>query len=73
MCGLEGVTENNSRPRQRRRIINRNCEDGYSRLLNDNFSENFVYIESQFQQRFQIRKQLYLQIIDALSNHDPYF
>jgi uncharacterized protein (DUF2236 family) len=39
---------NNTRPRQRRRVINRGREEGHTRLFNDYFSENPIYTDDQF-------------------------
>ncbi|KAH1255779.1 hypothetical protein GmHk_04G011841 [Glycine max] len=40
LCAMQQQGGNNSQHRRPRRIINRNCEDGHLRLLNDYFSEN---------------------------------
>ena len=36
-------------------------------------SENSIYIEAQFWHRFQIRRQLFIWIVNTLINHDEYF
>lgn len=67
---LQQQVENNSWPRQTRRHINCDCECGkHSCLLNEYFSKNFVYTERQFRRRFQMKKQWFLRIVDALNNH----
>ena len=38
---------NNSRGRRPRRVINRNCEDGDLRLMNEYFLKKLVYTETQ--------------------------
>jgi len=39
---------NNSQQRRPRRVINPNHEDGHLRLMNDYFSKNSIYTETQF-------------------------
>ena len=73
LCLLQQQPESNNRPRQTRRNINRNREDEHSRLMNNYFSENSTHMESQFRRRLQMQKQLFLWIVDALSNRYPYF
>jgi hypothetical protein len=64
---------NNTRPRQRRRVINRGREEGHTRLFNDYFSENHIYTDDQFRRRFRMRRHVFLRIVEALGNHDEYF
>jgi hypothetical protein len=64
---------NNTRPRQRRRVINRGREEGHTRLFNDYFSENPIYTDDQFRRRFRMRRHVFLRIVEALGNHDEYF
>jgi len=77
LCHVKQQTKNIIRPIRTRRVINCNRGDKHSCLMNDYFYENYVYIETQFQQRFQMSKQLFLRIVDALvivihiSNWDP--
>ena len=52
LCQLQLQAKSSSRPRRTRRNINRNREDGHSRLMNDYFSENCIHRESQFRWRF---------------------
>ena len=60
----------NHRPRT---YVERNREEGHTRLFNDYFSEHPVYTEAQFRRRFQMRKHVFLRIVEALGNHDDYF
>jgi len=46
---------NNSQQRRPRRVINCNREDGHLQLMNDYFSENLIYIKTQFRCRFRMR------------------
>uniref|UniRef100_A0A0R0J1N9 Uncharacterized protein n=1 Tax=Glycine max TaxID=3847 RepID=A0A0R0J1N9_SOYBN len=66
LCHVKQQTKNIIRPIRTRRVINCNRGDKHSCLMNDYFYENYVYIETQFQQRFQMSKQLFLRIVDAL-------
>ena len=45
---LQREAESSNQPIRKRRNINQNCEDGHSHLMNDYFSENSIYTESQF-------------------------
>ncbi|KAG2208078.1 hypothetical protein INT47_010440 [Mucor saturninus] len=56
-----------------RRVIDRDSESGYQRLLNDYFVENPVYGEKEFRRRFRMRKNVFLRIVDAITEHNPYF
>ena len=61
---------NTTRHSQRRRVVHHNREEGHDRLFNDYFSKNPVYTEIQFQRRFRMWRHAFLQIVDALNNHD---
>jgi len=39
---------NNNQHKNPKRVINHNCEDRHLQLMNDYFSENSIYIETQF-------------------------
>ncbi|XP_074352314.1 uncharacterized protein LOC141691474 [Apium graveolens] len=56
-----------------RRSIFRDREAGHQRLVNDYFSPNPVYHKHIFRQRFRMGRHIFLRIVDALSNFDPYF
>ena len=46
----------------------------YGKLLHqDYFAENPTYSAKHFRRRFRMRRQLFLAIIEAVENHDPYF
>ena len=42
-------------------------------FMNDYFSENSVYTETQFRCRFRMRQQLFIQVVNTLSSHNDYF
>ncbi|XP_074323389.1 uncharacterized protein LOC141660311 [Apium graveolens] len=56
-----------------RKCIYRDCEAGHQRLVNDYFSPNPVYPENIFRRRFRMGRHVFLCIVDAISNFDPYF
>ena len=56
-----------------RKSIFRDRESGHQRLMNDYFSPNPVYPEQIFRRRFRMGRHVFLRIVDALSNSDPYF
>ncbi|CAM8929538.1 unnamed protein product [Rhodiola kirilowii] len=61
-----------SRSKHRKSIF-RDRVAGHQRLLNDYFSPNPVYPEQVFRRRFRMGKHIFLRIVDALTNSDPYF
>ncbi|CAM8934568.1 unnamed protein product [Rhodiola kirilowii] len=56
-----------------RKSISRDRESGHQRLENDYFSPNPVYSEEIFRRRFRMGRHVFLRIVEALSNFDPYF
>ncbi|XP_072087360.1 uncharacterized protein [Arachis hypogaea] len=56
-----------------RRWINRDREAGHDRLFQDYFADDPVYHADIFRRRFRMRRHVFLRIVDALSNVDPYF
>ncbi|XP_074378102.1 uncharacterized protein LOC141719627 [Apium graveolens] len=56
-----------------RKSIFRDRETGHRRFVNDYFSPNPVYPEQFFRRRFRMGRHVFLRIVDALSNFDPYF
>ncbi|XP_019087475.1 PREDICTED: uncharacterized protein LOC104728272 [Camelina sativa] len=60
-------------PIVRRVHINRNREDGHTRLWNDYFSENPPYTQDMFRRRFRMNKQLFIRIVNTIENGVPYF
>ncbi|KAK7243211.1 hypothetical protein RIF29_38001 [Crotalaria pallida] len=57
----------------KRRHIERNREEGHTRLFNDYFSEQPVYTDEQFRRRFRMSKHVFLRNVQALGEHDEYF
>ncbi|KAL6553425.1 hypothetical protein OROGR_007267 [Orobanche gracilis] len=64
---------NNARPGSRKSVVERGREEGHTKLVEDYFSENPVYTDTQFRRRFRMRKHVFLRIVESLGNHDEYF
>jgi len=60
-------------PRARRRYVDRDFAEGYSRLLKDYFGDHPRYTDTQFRQRFRIRRALFDRILKNVVDHDPWF
>ncbi|XP_072064342.1 uncharacterized protein [Arachis hypogaea] len=56
-----------------RRWINRDREAGHDRLFQDYFADEPMYNADIFRRRFRMRRDVFLRIVDALSNVYPYF
>lgn len=56
-----------------RRYVERPREQASQQLMDDYFSLNLVYNETQFRRRFRMRRPLFLKIVEALSGWDEYF
>ncbi|KAL2472100.1 putative harbinger transposase-derived nuclease [Abeliophyllum distichum] len=54
-------------------VINRDRENANTRLFNDYFADNSRYNESMFRRRFQMSRNLFLRIVQAVEGHDKYF
>ncbi|XP_057526363.1 uncharacterized protein LOC130805598 [Amaranthus tricolor] len=53
--------------------IQRDHSKGHSQLFNDYFAENPTYSSRLFRCRFRMRKHVFLRIMEAVSNNDPWF
>ena len=56
-----------------RRYVDRPREQASKQLMDDYFSPNPVYNETQFRRRFRMRRPLFLKIVEALSGWSDYF
>ncbi|XP_023770588.2 uncharacterized protein LOC111919209 isoform X1 [Lactuca sativa] len=65
--------ESSRRPGQSRRYIDRNREEGHKRLWKDYFDEHPVFPPQTFRRRFRMRRELFVQIVNGISNHSIYF
>lgn len=63
----------NQHRRKSRRHMERNREAARVRLMADYFSENPVYNGKQFRRRFRMRRDLFLHIVQTLSDWSPFF
>ena len=53
--------------------MDRPREQASKQLMDDYFSPNPVYNETQFHRRFRMRRPLFLKIVEALSGWSDYF
>ncbi|XP_057543862.1 uncharacterized protein LOC130823253 [Amaranthus tricolor] len=53
--------------------IQRDDSKGHSQLFNDYFAENPTYSSRLFRRRLRMRKHVFLRIMEAVSNNDPWF
>ncbi|KAG2213632.1 hypothetical protein INT45_009325 [Circinella minor] len=53
--------------------VEHNYEEAHNRLMNDYFISDSKYKKKQFRRRFRMHKQLFLQIMDRIVDHDSYF
>ncbi|CAO2183307.1 unnamed protein product [Urochloa humidicola] len=67
-----GGTSNQHRRFSRRYVV-RDREAGQKRLIGDYFCDNPVYNDVQFRRRYRMRRPLFLQIVQTLSDWSPYF
>ena len=65
--------ESSSRPKRRRRYINRDRESAHDRLHQDYFADDCVYPPNYFRRRYRMRRQLFLSIMLRLGEYSPYF
>ncbi|XP_018466280.2 uncharacterized protein LOC108837759 [Raphanus sativus] len=59
--------------RKKRIFIERNREEGATKLWNDYFSESPTYGHRLFRRRFRMNKPLFMRIVNRLSTEVPYF
>ena len=53
--------------------IDRDFEAGHSRIYNDYFSNSPVYTDAMFERRFRMRRDAFLEVMNVVLSHDPYF
>ena len=56
-----------------RKNVFRDRETYHNLLVRDYFADNPTYEPSMFRRRFRMRRELFLRIVDAVANHDPWF
>ncbi|XP_047327607.1 uncharacterized protein LOC124931224 [Impatiens glandulifera] len=69
---LEELQRRNNRSRKRN-SINMDHGAAHQRLMADYFDEPCTYTEIQFRRRFCMRRQLFLRIVEAVTNYNHYF
>jgi hypothetical protein len=60
MLEREQQSGSSTRPKRKRKMIDRSREEGHSRLFNDHFSENLVYTDAKFRRRFRMHRHVFL-------------
>lgn len=53
--------------------VHRDREGAHARLMKDYFDENPIWGPNIFRRRFQMRKELFTRIVNALEGHNEYF
>jgi len=69
----EALEEGSRRNSDPRRFVARPREEANQRLMVDYFTENPVYNSTIFRRRFRMRRPLFLRIVDALGEWNPFF
>lgn len=69
----ENDAESSRHPKRTRTYIQRDHQGGHNRLWEDYFSCDPVFPPQIFRQRFRIRRELFIRIVDGISNHSIYF
>ncbi|XP_023633251.1 uncharacterized protein LOC111828755 [Capsella rubella] len=61
------------KPRKKRVHIERHREEGHIRLWNDYFGDYATFPPNLFRRRFRMNKNLFMRIVDRLTNEIPFF
>ena len=67
------IVNNPKKKQSKRAYVERNREEGHTRLWNDYFSENPTYPPHLFRRRFRMNKVVFMRIVDLLSETFPFF
>ncbi|XP_056843104.1 uncharacterized protein LOC108832436 [Raphanus sativus] len=70
---LNNFLEPQTDKQRKRAYIERNREEGHTRLWNDYFAENPTYEAHLFRRRFRMNKELFMSIVYGLSQNVPFF
>jgi hypothetical protein len=70
---IEALEEGRRRISGPRRYVARPREEANQRLMEDYFTQNPIYNSTIFRRRFRMRRPLFLRIVDALSEWNPFF
>ncbi|XP_048635111.1 uncharacterized protein LOC106428127 [Brassica napus] len=67
------IVKKQKKKERKRAYVERNREEGHSRLWNDYFSENPTFPPHLFRRRFRMNKEVFMRIVDRLSENYPFF
>uniref|UniRef100_A0A0D3A5T2 No apical meristem-associated C-terminal domain-containing protein n=1 Tax=Brassica oleracea var. oleracea TaxID=109376 RepID=A0A0D3A5T2_BRAOL len=67
------IVKNQTKKQSKRAYVERNREEGHTRLWNDYFSENPTFPPHLFRWRFRMNKAVFMRIVDRLSENFPFF
>uniref|UniRef100_A0A0D3CXN4 Uncharacterized protein n=1 Tax=Brassica oleracea var. oleracea TaxID=109376 RepID=A0A0D3CXN4_BRAOL len=67
------IVENRTKKQSKRAYVERNREEGHTRLWSDYFSEDPTFPAHLFRRRFRMNKAVFMHIVDRLSENVPFF
>uniref|UniRef100_A0A0D3ADM6 Myb-like domain-containing protein n=1 Tax=Brassica oleracea var. oleracea TaxID=109376 RepID=A0A0D3ADM6_BRAOL len=67
------IVKNQTKKQSKRAYVERNREEGHTRLWNDYFSENPTFPPHLFRRRFRMNKAVFMRIVDRLSENFSFF
>ena len=67
------IVKNQTKKQSKRAYVERNREEGHTRLWNDYFSENPTFPPHLFRRRFRMNKAVFMHIVDRLSENFLFF
>uniref|UniRef100_A0A0D3BNF9 Uncharacterized protein n=1 Tax=Brassica oleracea var. oleracea TaxID=109376 RepID=A0A0D3BNF9_BRAOL len=67
------IVQSQTNKQRRHAYIEQNREAGHDRLWNDYFSEDYTFSTQLFRRRFRMNKELFMRIVDGLSENVPFF
>lgn len=65
--------KSSTRPKRSQTYIKRDRELAHDRIWNNYFDDHPIYPANIFRRRFRMRKELFLRIVDGISNHSVFF
>ena len=70
---FNNIVEAQTSKQRKHAYIERNREEGHARIWNDYFSEDLTFSSHLFRRRFRMNKELFLRIVNGLSESIPFF
>ncbi|KAL0658050.1 hypothetical protein Bca4012_078635 [Brassica carinata] len=67
------IVKNQKRKHRKRAYVERNREEGHTRLWNDYFSDNPTFPPHLFRRRFRMNKPVFMRLVNCLSETFPFF